>query len=637
FYDVEPNVIYDLKEIRIEGTDLVELRDIQEFLQSQTESKLGGSSIFRGLPFIGGYVRGLTSNDRLSDDAEFIRRYLVDIGYRNARVSSRLAVKPDDDDLIVIFDVNQGAQFEIAGVTFRGNSVLPVADLLEAVPIKPGDAFSFTRTRAGAQQVRQLYTERGFLEADTNLEVVDLTDNRVQLVYSVNEGARAFVSEIDITGTTKTGKGWIRRYFDFKPGELLTPAKIRQTQRDLYATNAFREVNLRAEPLGGDDGAAHKVSVNLTEAKPLLFVYGLGYSTDVGARGLLELANTNLNGTLNSLSLRLRGSRREQFAQVSFTDLRPFGTKFPTTVSVFYNRNGNLLPFVRRRLVDGKVETSDDQSFGLNRFAAFIQTERKLNERTSMRLRYNFEQARLFNIEGIPDTEVTRNERAVRLGMFSLGITRDTRDSVLNPTRGQLVSADHSIAANIFGGNESFNKFFASYQRYRTFDQFTPLLKDSTLAFSARVGLAESFRDADRNDDGMISDSEKRLPISERFFSGGATTLRGFRFETAGPQGILEPRPDRPGELPTLVPLGGDALAVFNFELRYPLSPRLRLVPFYDFGNVFRRVNDFSFGRMTNTVGLGLRINTPLGPVGVDYGFLIDPPAFTSASGATLR
>jgi outer membrane protein insertion porin family len=473
-------------------------------------------------------------------------------------------------------------------------------------------------------------------------------DNRVQVIYNIVEGARAVVTQIEINGTTKTGKGWVRRYFDFKQGEVLTPEKIRQTQRDLYATNAFREVNLRTEPLGGDDGTAHKVSVNLTEAKPLLFVYGLGYSTDDGARGLMEMANTNLGGSLDALSLRLRGSRREQFAQISFTDLRPFSWRLPTTFSVFYNRSANLRPFVRRGLdASGKVVDIEARGpFGVERFAAFIQTERKLNERTSLRLRYNLERARLFNFESLPQTEFTRNERAIRLGMLSLGVSRDTRDNVLNPTKGQLVSADHSIAARVLGGTESFNKFFATYQRYRTLDQFTPLLGPSTLAFSARIGLASVFGDADRD----------TLPISERFFSGGATTLRGFRFETAGPQTVVEPalkaedrcdNPDRkdvtkPCVLPTLVPLGGDALAVFNFELRYPLSRRLRLVPFYDLGNVFRRARDFRFGAMTNTVGLGLRINTPLGPIGVDYGFLIDPPSFLTmpdANGmrATLR
>src|SRR5262249_15078399 len=161
-----------------------------------------------------------------------------------------------------------------------------------------------------------------------------------------------------------------------------------------------------------------------------------------------------------------------------------FSWRLPTTVSIFYNRTGNLRPFVRRQLADGKTQVADSSSFGLERFAAFIQTERKLNEQTSLRFRYNLARARLFNLEDVPETALTRNERSIRLGMCSVGVSRDTRDSALNPTKGELISADHSIAARIFGGTESFNKFFATYQRYKTLDQFTPLLGDTTLAFS---------------------------------------------------------------------------------------------------------------------------------------------------------
>jgi outer membrane protein assembly complex protein YaeT len=648
FYDIEPGSIYELKEIRIEGTEQVKPGDIQEQLQSQIASQVGGIPFLEDLPIIGGYVRGLTSNDRLRNDEETIRRYLTDVGFRNARVKSRLAVKPENDDLVVLFEVEEGVQSDIAGVNVRGNTAVSLEELRESVPIHAGEAFSFTRARAGTQEIKQLYAQLGFLGATVDLEIADVDEDSVLLVYNVNEGARAFVSEIEIKGLTKTGPNWVRRYIGFRKGDLLTPAMIRQTQRDLYATNSFREVNIRAEPVGGDDGSAHRVIVDLTEAKPLLLVYGLGYSTDDGVRGSLEVANTNFRGSLDSLTLRLRGSRREQFAQLALTDLRPFSWRLPTTISVFYNRNNNLQPFVRRRIIDGdgKVVDSDEgEGFGFQRFAAFIQTERKLGERTSIRFRYNLERASLFGVDPniFPDTDVTRNERAIRLGFFSAGFTDDTRDSVLNPTRGHLLSADHSIAARMFGGNESFNKFFGTYQTYRTLDPEFPLLGKSTLAFSARLGLAAIFRFSDRNRDGMIDESEKRLPISERFFSGGATTLRGFRFETAGPQDILEPRPDRtcnqgvPCDLPTLIPIGGDALTIFNFELRYPMTERLRLVPFYDLGNVFRRVRDINFSGMTNTVGLGLRINTPLGPVGVDYGFLIDPPSYMTRSGAVLR
>ncbi|MGH9755475.1 MAG: translocation/assembly module TamB domain-containing protein [Blastocatellia bacterium] len=655
FYDVEPGAIYDLKEIRIEGTDLIKLKDIAEELQSQPASAAGDVPFLKSLPLVGGYARGLTSGDRLNSDEEMIRRKLVDIGYRAARVKSRLAFKPDNDDLIVIFNVSPGDQSKIADVNPRGNVIAQTSELMAVVPVGPDAVFSYSRAQLGAQRIKQLYAERGFLEATVTPEFIELGGERVRLVYNINEGSRAVISEIEINGTTKTGDGWVRRFLAFKQGDVLTPEKIRQTQRDLYATNAFREVSILTEPLAGGAGTAHKVLINLTEAKPLLFVYGMGldysHSTKVvSPRGSVEITSPNLGGSLNSLSLRGRASQLEKFAQLSFTDLRPFSWRLPTTFSVFYNRNDNLRAFLRRRFSDGSEDSG--ASFRVERYGAFIQTERKLGERTSMRFRYNLEHAEVLTAKDgvILESVVTRNEQLIKLGMFSAGFSRDTRDSAINPTRGQLFSADHSIAARIFGGTESFNKFFATYQRYKTLDQFTPLLGNSTLAFSARIGLASTFNAPDRDGNGVIDASDRRLPISERFFSGGATTLRGFRFETAGPQAVVEPRPDSPDNcdnplrppntacaFPTLVPLGGDALAVFNFELRYPLTSRLRLVPFYDLGNVFKSVSDFRFSRMTNTIGVGMRINTPLGPLGVDYGYLIDPPAFSTSSGALLR
>ncbi len=648
FYEIEPNRSYELGEIRIEGTTSLLPRELAGELRSEKASRVGGIPFLRDLPLIGGYVRGLTSNERLRSDAETIRRRLVDQGYLEARVRPRLAVRPDDDALLLIFNVEEGALSRVGEVVISGNRHVPLATLRTAVPLSAGQAYSPTAARAAAQQLRQLCVERGYLEAVAELDVSADAEGRLRLDYRVSEGVKAVVSEIEITGTTRTGSQWVKRYFDFHAGDLLTPTRLRTTQTALYATNAFREVNLRVSPVGGDDGSAHRVTVNLTEAKPLLFVYGLGYSTDDGARGSIELVNTNLRGSLDSVSMRLRASRREQISQLTFVDLRPFGWKMPATVSVFYNRSANLRTFVQRRILDSDNQTGvseDGKGFGLARFGTFVQTERRLDTRTSIRFRYTFERATLFGIDEqeFRGSEVSRNERSIRLGAISAGISRDTRDNVLNPTKGQLISADHSLASQLLGGGEAFNKFFATFQRYRTIPPGHPL-GGTTLAFSARIGLAGVYRVTDRNGDKVISESERRLPISERFFSGGATTLRGFRFETAGPQEILEPRPGRscnlavrPCELPTLVPIGGDALAILNFELRYPLTSQLRLAPFYDAGNVLRRVTDFSFRNLTNTVGVGLRFNTPIGPVGVDYGFLIDPPAYTTLNGAVIR
>lgn len=666
-YDVNPGEQYSLREIRITGTEELNKREVTGSLQSQTGGLLGGVPFLERLPFIGGTARGITSNDRLRNDRENIRRRMMDLGFRSARVASRLAITPESNDLALIFDVEEGPRSVIADVALKGNAVMTTDDLRKVVPIAPEAPFSPTDISTGAQQIRNLYANQGFLDVKVEPSVEDLADNRVRLTYTISEGARAIVKDTVIAGNVITKESSIRRFFYFKEGDVLTPKMIERTQRDLHATGAFREVNVRNELVPGADPSARHVTVGVTEAKPLLLVYGLGYSTDEGVRLLGQLTDTNLFGRVNSGSLKLRGSRLEQLAQLSFTDFRPFGSAWATTFSTFYNRNSNLQTFVRRQVAGGGTAPGTaGRTFGINRFAAFVQSERKFGDFTSIRLRYSFENAKLFNLQNITNIEATRNEQATRLGVVAVGVSRDTRDSVLSATRGQLVSGDYSLATRIFGGNESFQKFFGNYQRYYTLPDKTPVLGNTTFAFSARVGLSKLFRITDRNKDGLIAEAERRLPISERFFSGGATTLRGFRFEQAGPQGVLEPRSCAQQmqidpkaqcvtELPTLVPLGGDALVALNLEMRYPLTQRLRLVPFYDGGNVFRSIGDV-FGnpcrndpslsaqdrnnlcaRWTNTVGMGLRFNTPLGPVGFDYGVQIKPPTFITERGEQLR
>src|SRR6266498_2618750 len=630
FYDVEPGQRLDLEKIRLDGTERISLGDVGGEFQTQAKSAVGSIPFLKNLPLVGGLARGVTSNDRLQHDSEVVRRHMVDLGFRSARVEPRLAFSPESEDLTVIFNVEEGPRSTISDVMFRGNSVLTVAELRKAAPIKDSEAFSPTLIRSGVANIKKLYADQGYLDAVVSTEVVDLPNDQARLIYSVEEGSKNVASEVVISGLTKTREDSIRRFLAFGAGDTLTPDLIRRTQRDLYATGAFREVTIRTESKPGEDESARRVSVGVTEAKPLLFLYGLGYSTDEGARGLAQVSDTNLFGRVNSASIRMRASRREQLGQFSYTDLRPFGTKWATTLSTFYDRNTSLQTIQRKQIVDGKVQTEATQSYGINRFAAFIQTERKLSEQSSLRFRYSFENARLSHAQNVPIGEIGRNDRSIRLGSFSVGFTRDTRDSALTPTRGQLLSAEHSVATRIFGGNEAFNRFFGTYQGYKTFAPSTPVIRDSIFAFSARIGLAAPFRVPTTN-----TLDDKLLPISERFFAGGATTLRGFRFEQAGPQIILEGT--RPGELPALVPRGGNALTIFNFELRYPIARRVRLVPFYDVGNVFPLVRDIRFKDMSNTVGLGLRINTPIGPVGIDYGYLLDPPSFVTQGGATLR
>ena len=221
------------------------------------------------------------------------------------------------------------------------------------------------------------------------------------------------------------------------------------------------------------------------------------------------------------------------------------------------------------------------------------------------------------------------------------------RYNASDPTRGQYLTADYSVSLPALGANVGFHKLQASYNYYYTF----PRLKNTTVAARAILGLASVFAGGDRYTGSQYPSLNGLLPISERFFAGGANNLRGFDFEQAGPRVVVKPTGrflNSNGEQvfldPFTIPFGGNALAVVNLEARIPLTKSVRAVPFYDGGNVFRRVGDI-FKRpeapandvalqnqratWTHTVGLGLRIKTPVGgEFGIDYGRLLNPPSF---------
>jgi outer membrane protein insertion porin family len=311
-----------------------------------------------------------------------------------------------------------------------------------------------------------------------------------------------------------------------------------------------------------------------------------------------------------------------------------------------------------------------------------VVTQRVLDRRTRTIVfgRFSYEDVRLFNLESLVVRPILEPDRKVRLARLGASLVRDTRqrcergllarsfddDEVpgapgevcrynqVDATRGGFLSVDYAVALRQLGGNISFNRFQATYRHYYKVSAF----RDTVLAGNMTLGLANVFNPRDRDENGSIDEIDLTLPISERFFSGGSTTLRGFNFEEAGPRQVVIPLgPFRDQEKnivflnPFTVPVGGNALAVVNLEARVPVTRSVQVVPFYDGGNVFRRIGDL-FGKddpapvppgdilaainaanlrahWTNTVGLGFRLQTPFGgALAVDYGVLLNPPEF---------
>jgi outer membrane protein insertion porin family len=308
--------------------------------------------------------------------------------------------------------------------------------------------------------------------------------------------------------------------------------------------------------------------------------YGGGFRTDDGPRGLFEITNTNLLGRLYTSSFRTRISRREQLGQLSFTNPRPFGYKWPMLVSTFYQRE-------------------ERDPFDANRLTGLVQVERQFSDEQFLILRYSFSNV---IISDVTDPErLRRQDATAKIGRLSGSFLWDRRDSALDPTQGNFTTFDVSVAARRLGGNENFVRLFAEHQRY-----YRLPLRSTVFAADARIGLADPYG------------RSTTIPISERFFAGGSTTLRGFSFENAGPREL------NPRELGQTQPVGGNALVILNAELRFPIWERLGLggAVFYDGGNVFANVSDIEWRKFSHTVGFGLRLKTPVGPIRLDFGLL---------------
>ncbi len=706
-YDIERGRRFKLADIRITGTNKLAYEDVSADLRTQKASAIGL------IPFLG-YGRGYTSATLLEQDKRTITGYLRDLGYRRAEVSVLQGVSVDGENLIITFQVNEGPLTRIAGVELRGNKIYTDQQLYDELKIVTESPFSRSQARADGARLVGLYARDGYINARMDFSIVELPkkgdDEQVRLIYSIStEGDKVFVHRIIVNGVTgdaktqATKRAAILRVIPIAPGEVLRSDRIAESERELYLTDAYRQVIIRTDA-AGETAAGFKrrdVIIDVEEKKPRVMDYGGGFSTDTGALGLFEISNVNLMNKLRHGAMRLRASRLQQLVRFEYLDPRfaRHGENHfaPLAFSVEYQRDATVTRFFRSAIDRGTmgiVQRLDEEGnpldeFGrivkeptINRFTLALETRRVLSQKTRSIVfaRYSYEDVRLFNLQSLLIRPILQPDRAVRLSRFGASFVRDTRErcergllgairdpdeetgapgeicryNQLDATRGDFFNVDYAVALRQLGGNVSFNKLQASYRRYYKVNA----LRGTVFAGNATLGLANLFNPRDRDGIPGITEIDRTLPISERFFSGGSNTLRGFNFEEAGPRQVIIPEGvfvDQNKETvvlnPFTVPVGGNALAILNLEARIPMTRALQVVPFYDGGNVFRRVGDL-FGKKDdtpvppgdllaaidaanlrahwiNTLGLGVRIQTPFGgALAIDYGFMLNPPEF---------
>jgi outer membrane protein insertion porin family len=555
-------------------------------------------------------------------------------GYSQVKVTPNVLNK--DNELHLAFQVEEGVRDVVESLQVEGNKSLTQQELApKGMNLEPGKPYSTLLLTKDRDQIMATYLDKGYLNVTFKSKVEHTKDDphHVHVIYQVEEGPQVHTASVDPVGAQYTRPEIVARNANIKVNKPLSETALLRGESQLYTLGVFdwASVDTRA-PITDDPSAA--VLVKLHEAKRNTIAYGFGFQvtnrggsipsgtialpglppvglpqkfttsqrTFWGPEGSIEYTRRNFRGRAETVTLSAFGGRLDQRGSANWANPTFWNTGWSSTVRLSAERTSEN-PIYTARLGGAGWE-----------FQHYLDK----NRQKSVIFRYSFSRTTLSNIV-IPDL-VQPEDQNVRLSSLAASFSRDSRDNLLDAHKGIYESAELDLNPAFLGSNTSFGRFLGQVAYYKS------LTSDSSLVWanSLRLGLEHAFGGA-------------HIPISESFFSGGGSTLRGFSLNGAGPQrDVLVCPADNPncGEKIS-VPVGGIQLVILNSELRFPLGISVPFVggalggaAFYDTGNVYTSVNFKNvFTDITHTVGFGVRYKTPVGPVRVDIGHLLNAPA----------
>ena len=633
---------------------------------------------------------GRFSRRLVDTDAQSMQTLYQANGFLDAKVTPDVEdnYKGKEGVLFIAFAVQEGKQTRVASLAIDGIRAFKEEELLGVVGSTPGQPYSDFGVTADRDNILALYFNEGFPEATFSATAERVPQSAantpeaetssgshnwsssttpkkegtkkeaklpaeqaeaVRLVYHIQEGPQTRVRSVLISGYEHTRLGVIRREVHIQPGEPLREADVVESQRRLYNLGIFNRVTIEPQNPTGTD-VDKDIAVLVEEAKRYTLAYGGGFevqrlastsnptSGEVQAapRGILEISKLNLTGRADSLSLKLRGSTIENRALLGYSIPNTFGNPRYSTQAAAYTE-----------------KTQDINTFTEMRYEGSIQLTDQVTSRTTLLYRYSFRKVLVSNLNShIAPEAIPLFQQPTLVSQFSVTWSRDTRDNPADASKGSFNSADFGAADTYIGSSASFLRFFYQNSTYH------PIKRRFSFARSLRLGILSPYRDT-------VSLSFPApttpplptvIPLPERFFGGGGTSLRGFALNQAGPRDSV-----------TGFPVGGQAMVVLNQEFRFPMrlpfiGTSLGGALFYDGGNVYSRLTRISFrtnlpsptlalqnpslppsstnlpmcvancsnelNYFSHTAGLGFRYKTPVGPIRIDLGYQLNRPLF---------
>ena len=572
------------------------------------------------------FLHGKYSNKLVKTTVKNLEAVYRASGFSTVKVTPE--VKDNDGHLDVRFNVTEGPRDIVESLKIDGNVTMPASQMApKGFNVTAGQPYSQKLVDEDRNQIMAHYLQMGYLTATfrSTAKPIQKNSHQVQVVYQIFEGPQVITNNVITLGRKQTRQSFIDLTTKLPSNQPLSEGEMLSAESQLYTPGIFdwAQVDPRRQITTQN---REDIVVKVHEAKRNTITYGVGFEvinrggsvpsgtvavpgippiglskdfktsekTFYGPRGTVEYTRKNFRGKAETITLTGFAGRLDQ--RGSFTLLNPHfrNTSWAANVTASGEHNSENPIFTSRQGEGG------------------FQLQKNLDAKKTQNLflRYNFRETGLTRLL-IPDL-IPAEDQHVRLSTLSSTYVRDTRDNILDATTGIYQSYEFAVNPSFLGSSVDYGRFLGRTAYYMK------IPKQIIWANSIRLGLEQPW-------------NSSHVPVSEEFFSGGGSTLRGFPLNGAGPQKTISACGDT-GCFPITVPVGGNQLFIVNSEFRIPVPIKkgLGVVAFYDGGNVFQKIG--FHGQYTNTFGGGVRYATPVGPVRIDIGHNLNSPPGVKAT-----
>lgn len=508
---------------------------------------------------------GVFLQEVFNQDLEKIDNFFMNNGYLDSKIKEwKRYLIPTGDKYIVDIDIDSGKKNYIQEIKFLGLKKIDEQKLRKVLKAKAGDVYSPGQIENEMRALLTYFSNNGYPYAEIKTDLEEKTPQQVSILFNINEGPLVKIGKILIVGNVKTLPDTILKSLKFKNGSEFSAQKILDSQTRLRRLQIFDALALETLGLQGKEDTIHVV-VRVEEKKDNIFDFGISYDTDSKLQGKITYTKLNLWGKAKSLEFKGIGGFRINRAEILLTDPRFLYSDWQLLSNAF-------------------VEFDRDPFFQDLQVGGALAFQRQVTKKLSLLTKYEI--TRTDFVEQKTDFQQLRpGTRDNTTGKLAFAVTYDRRDNFGDPHKGYYAFGRTDFGQEMHDG-ALFYKIQAKFGHW-----YSPF---------ERLTLSNTFR-------GLfdIPLNNKAIPTQELYFLGGDDTIRGFAYQEMNPA-------------------GGKVGLIYNFEMIFRLFNNFQLVGFFDSASLTNNLSEISLASVRNAAGPGIRYATPVGPLRLEYGILLD-------------